>query len=458
MLALVVIMLILLVWALVAGRLARFSVTMPFAMLATGILLTAGPAPVFIFDIPFVSAEHVVEGILAILLFTDATEIPGGILGRQPRLTLRLLLIALPLSLVVAWLAGRVLFHGAGLWLLLVLATVVMPIDLAPAIAVVRDRRIPERLRQVVNAESGLNDGLIAPIFLFALAGATAAGGAGLTEAAVHALPSLAMAILTGALVGAAAARVLRWALDHGWTRSSALRIGVLVLPLLAYGAAGLAGGNGFVAAFVAGVFFEPEARRLPAGTLHLVEDVGTLLSLVLWFIFGAIVNQTLARGAITWQIVLYAVLALTVARMLPVALALVRSDVPAKDRLVLGWAGPRGIATLVFGMLAFIDLTGPDKDLVLAVTVVTVVASIVVHGLSTGLVARHYGRPAPASEGGGAGPGPEPATPETPTRQTPTRRFPTRRTTAPGGPGPAVAPTSRRGGDRWWRRGGTAP
>ncbi|GAA4686771.1 cation:proton antiporter [Pseudonocardia yuanmonensis] len=425
MLALVVIMLILLAWGLVAGRLARFSVTMPLAMLAAGMLLTAGPDPVFVFDIEFESAEHVVEGILAILLFTDATEVPGGMLGREPRLTLRLLLVALPLSLAVAWLAGALLFGGIGAWLLLVLATVVMPVDLAPAIAFVRDRRIPERLRQVVNAESGLNDGLVAPVFLIALAGATAAGGEGLTEAALNAVPALVIAIAVGALVGAVAARLLRLVLDAGWTQPSALRIGVLALPLLAYGGAAVFGANGFVAAFVAGVFFEPEARRLPAGTLHLVEDVGTLLSLALWFIFGAIVNQTLAGGAITWQVVVFALVALTIARMLPVAVSLIRTDVPARDRLVLGWAGPRGVATLVFGMLAFIDLASPQKDLALAVTVVTVVASIVVHGLSTGLVARRYGR------AGVTGDVPEPA--------------------SPGGPGPAVAPAGRRG--RWRRR-----
>ncbi|MCE3552924.1 cation:proton antiporter [Pseudonocardia sp. RS11V-5] len=443
MLALVVIMLILLAWALVAGRLARFSVTMPFAMLAAGVALTAGPAPVFIFDIDFEPSEHVVEGILAILLFTDATEIPGGILGRQPRLTLRLLLIALPLSVLAAWLFGAALFGGAGFWLLLVLAAVVMPVDLAPAIAVVRDRRIPERLRQVINAESGLNDGLIAPVFLFALAGATPAGGEGLADAALHALPSLVMAILAGAVVGAAAARILRRAVDSGWTQSSALRIGVLALPLLAYGVAVLVGGNGFVAAFVAGVFFEPEARRLPPGTLHLVEDVGTLLSLAMWFIFGAIVNHTLGGGAITWQIVLYSLLALTVARVLPVVVALIRTDVSAKDRLVLGWAGPRGIATLVFGMLAFIELQGPEKDLVLAVTVVTIVASIVVHGLSTGVVARHYGRTAAAEADG--------TTDVTGSDST----TDVAGSAPPGGPGPAVAPVGRRGSrGRWWRRG----
>ena len=393
MLALVVIMLLLLAWALVAGRLARFSVTAPLALLVAGVILTAGPDPVFIFDVEFESGERVVEVILAILLFTDATEVPGGVLGREPRLTLRLLLVALPLSLGLAWLAGLVLFPGVGLWLLAVLATVVMPVDLAPAVAFVRDRRIPERLRQVLNAESGLNDGILAPVFLFCLAAATTVGGDARLDAAVDAVPSLVVAFLVGAAVGIVAARVLRMSLSAGWTQPSALRLGVLTLPLLAYAGAVVLDGNGFIAAFVAGVFFEPEARRLPADALHLVEDVGATFSLALWFIFGAVLNGVVARGAITWQIVVYAALALTVVRMLPVAVSLAGTDVGARDRLFLGAVGARGIATLVFGMLAYIDLSGPDADLVLTTMVVTVVASIVVHGLTSGLVARRYGR-----------------------------------------------------------------
>jgi len=392
-LALVVIMLLLLAWALVAGRLARFSVTAPLALLVAGMILTAGPHPVFTLEPEFESGERVVEVILAILLFTDATEVPGGVLGREPRLTLRLLLVALPLSLGLAWLAGLVLFPGVGLWLLAVLATIVMPVDLAPAVAFVRDRRIPERLRQVLNAESGLNDGILAPVFLFCLAAATTVGGDARLDAAVDAVPSLVVAFLVGAAVGIVAARVLRMSLNAGWTQPSALRLGVLTLPLLAYAGTVVLGGNGFIAAFVAGVFFEPEARRLPPDALHLVEDVGATFSLALWFIFGAIVNYVVARGAITWQIVVYAALALTVVRMLPVAVSLAGTDVGARDRLFLGAVGARGIATLVFGMLAYIDLSGPDADLVLTTMVVTVVASIVVHGLTSGLVARRYGR-----------------------------------------------------------------
>jgi sodium/hydrogen antiporter len=392
MLALVVILLLLLGWALIAGRLARYSVTAPLALLVAGVALTAGPAPMFVLDIPLESVEPLVEVILAILLFTDATEVPGGILGREPRLTLRLLLVALPLSLLLAWLVGAVLFDDTDGWLLVVLAAIVMPIDLAPAIAFVRDRRIPERLRQVLNAESGLNDGLVAPVFLFALAAATAAGDEALIDAALDALPSLALAIVIGAIVGLAAAWTLRRSVIAGWTQPSALRLAVLSLPLLAYAGAVVIGGNGFVAAFVAGVLFEPEARQLPHQALHLVEDVGVLLSLALWFVFGAIVNDTITGGLISWQVVLYAALSLTVFRMLPVAVSLIGTNVSATDRLFLGWVGPRGIASLVFGFLAFANLSEADGDFVLTVTVATVVMSIVVHGLSTGLVIGRYG------------------------------------------------------------------
>ncbi len=393
MLALVVVMMLLLGWALIAGRLARWSVTAPLALLIAGVVLTAGSDPVFVFDIPYESAEPVVEIILAILLFTDATESPGSVLGREPRLTLRLLLLALPLSLLLAWLVGIALFDDAGLWLLAVLAAVVMPVDLAPAISVVRDRRIPQRLRQLLNTESGLNDGLIAPVFLFCVAAATVAGEDALEEAALDAVPSLAFALLVGLLVGVVAARVLHRSLAAGWTQPSALRLGVLAIPLLAYAGAVVIGGNGFVAAFVAGVFFAPEARQLPPDALHLAEDVGGLLSLMLWFIFGSVVTNTLAGDSITWQIVVYAALVISVVRMLPVAISLVGTDLPHRDRAFLGWFGPRGVASLVFALLAFVDLNRPQGEFVVTATVVTVVLSIVVHGLSTQLVGARYGR-----------------------------------------------------------------
>jgi sodium/hydrogen antiporter len=301
MLALVVIMAILLAWALVAGRLARWSITAPLAMVVAGVALTAGSNPVFIIDLETSSFEHTVEVVLAILLFVDATETPGGIFGREPKLTARLLGVALPLTLLAALGVGFLLLPGTGFWMLAVLATVVVPTDFAPAAALIRDRRVPARLRDLLNVESGLNDGLIAPIFLFCLAAAKAHDS---DKVAVHALfeavPAVVIAIGVGASVGFVGGKLLSRSWTHHWTQPTALRLGVAALPLMTYGLALVLHGNGFVAAFVAGAFFGLATRDLPADALNLAEDVGMLLSLIVWFAFGRVINQVVG-GGITW-------------------------------------------------------------------------------------------------------------------------------------------------------------
>jgi sodium/hydrogen antiporter len=150
--------------------------------------------------------------------------------------------------------------------------------------------------------------------------------------------------------------------------------------------------GNGFVAAFVAGVLFSSSSRRLPADALHLVEDAGSLLSLAVWFTLGQVVNQAVDAG-IGVDIVVYALVARTVGRVVPVALSLVASGVDRVDALFLGWLGPRGLASIVFGMLAFLDLSAPDGALVIKVMVVTGLLSVVLHGLSSGPIGAAYAR-----------------------------------------------------------------
>jgi NhaP-type Na+/H+ or K+/H+ antiporter len=392
MLALVVIMAILLAWALVAGRLARWSITAPLAMVVAGVALTAGSNPVFIIDLETSSFEHTVEVVLAILLFVDATETPGGIFGREPKLTARLLGVALPLTLLAALGVGFLLLPGTGFWMLAVLATVVVPTDFAPAAALIRDRRVPARLRDLLNVESGLNDGLIAPIFLFCLAAAKAHDSSHVAVTALaDAIPAVLVAIAVGTVVGFVGAKLLSRSWRRHWTQPTALRLGVAALPLLTYGLAIVLHGNGFVAAFVAGAFFALATRELPEDALNLTEDVGMLLSLVVWFIFGRAINQV--AGGITWRVAWYAVLVVTVMRIVPVMLSLLGTSISRRDALFLGWLGPRGLATIVFGLLAFVELTGADADLVADVMVATVVLSIVLHGLSYGPLAALYGR-----------------------------------------------------------------
>ncbi len=392
MLALVVIMAILLAWALVAGRLARWSITAPLAMVVAGVALTAGSDPVFTIDLETSSFEHTVEVVLAILLFVDATETPGGIFGREPKLTARLLGVALPLTLLAALGVGFLLLPGTGFWMLAVLATVVVPTDFAPAAALIRDRRVPARLRDLLNVESGLNDGLIAPIFLFCLAAAKAQDSSHIAVTALaDAVPAVLVAIAVGTVVGFVGAKLLSRSWRRHWTQPTALRLGVAALPLLTYGLAIVLHGNGFVAAFVAGAFFALATRELPEDALNLTEDVGMLLSLVVWFIFGRAINQV--AGGITWRVAWYAVLVVTVMRIVPVMLSLLGTSISRRDALFLGWLGPRGLATIVFGLLAFVELTGADADLVADVMVATVVLSIVLHGLSYGPLAALYGR-----------------------------------------------------------------
>ena len=288
--------------------------------------------------------------------------------------------------------AGALLFPWANVWVFGLLALIVVPTDLAPAVAMVRDVRVPARLREVLNVEAGLNDALAAPLFLFCLAGAEAAGDRSVSHALVHAVSSMAVALGVGAAVGVFGGRALAAAHRAGWAGSSALRLGVLALPGLAYAAANPLGGNGFVAAFVAGAFFASTARDLPEGTLNLVEDVGLLLSLAVWFTFGQVVNQVL-RAGIPVEIIVYALLALTLVRVLPVLASLRGVAVGSQDKLFLAWAGPRGLASIVFGLLAYIALSGDEAALVAEVMAVTVVFSILLHGFSAGPIVAAYGR-----------------------------------------------------------------
>jgi NhaP-type Na+/H+ or K+/H+ antiporter len=390
--ALVAVMLVFFVWALVAGRLSRWSVTAPLAMVIVGIALTAGSDPVFVINLETASAESGVEIALALLLFLDATEIQLAAFRRHRMIILRLLGIALPLSLGLAWLVGWGFFPGENFWVLAVLATVVVPVDHAPAAPAMRDQRIPASVRDSLNVESGLNDGLVAPLFLFCLAAATAGAVDDSAAAAlVVALPAVLIAVLAGAGVGVLGAEVMIRAFRSGWTEPSSLRLGVLAMPLMAYGTAMLLSGNGFIAAFVAGICFGRATRRLPPDALHLTEDVSTMFTLILWFIFGQVINTTLAEDGL-WVYVPYAVLALTIVRMVPVGISLIGSGVSRRDAVVLGWLGPRGLASIVFGLLAYIGLASPQNDTVANVMVATVALSVVCHGLTVRLLGAWYG------------------------------------------------------------------
>ncbi|MET9803066.1 cation:proton antiporter [Streptomyces sp. NPDC006368] len=394
MLAVTVITGILLTWVLLSRRLARWSITAPIAMLAAGIALTGGSDPVLRFDLDRAAFEHAVEVVLALILFADATEIPAGVIRGEKALVGRLLGGALPLTLGAAFLTGLAFFPEQPGWTLAVLATVVVPLDLAPTAALVRDRRIPARLRDVLNVEGGLNDGIISPVFLLCVAVGVESHtrSTDYGEALLEAIEAAGWAVAAGSVVGCTTGWLLRRSWEHGWAHHSATRIGVLTVPVTAYALSVSLGGNGFVAAFVAGVCFAPAARHLPADAVETTNDLVTLLTVALWFLFGQIVNDEFWDGFQT-SVVLYAIVAVTLVRMVPVMLVLTGSGLPTTDRLFLGWLGPRGVSSIVFGLLAVVELPDRSGDFVARVMAMTVMVSIVLHGLSAEPIGRFYGR-----------------------------------------------------------------
>lgn len=398
--------------SLAAVRLQRLNIGTPVVMVLCGAVVGSTVESSVGAVLNTGAALTVAELILAVLLFVDASEVRGGRLwGASPGLAGRLLLVALPLSLLAAVGAGAVLFPELSLPVLLVLACVVMPVDFAASEDVLRDDRLPSRLRTSLNVEGGYNDGILSPLFLFALvlAGGTAGhGGSGDhgTQSAARALTTAVPQALTAVAVGVAAGVVLRlvleFATERGWTSGQSRRVVVLLAPLLVYTGALACGGNGFVAAFVCGLVFRyvrrliaarralrPGSRDVrPDAEVHsdhiLLEDVTSLLTTAMWFVVGIAVVYLV--GAVDLPVLAYCLLALTVLRVVPVVVALTGSSLGRRERLLAGALGPRGTTTIVFGLLAFNRLPdGLPSDTILITTLLCVLGSVLLHGLGAG-------------------------------------------------------------------------
>lgn len=402
-----------LAWSLIAHRFERWGVAGPAALVVLGAATIAWDVEEFAQIIDSGVAEKSVEIILAILLFADATEVGGGVFGKEGKVVARLVLIALPLSLVLTVITGALLLPSTGLLVMAVIACVIMPTDFAPATRLLRGGA-SARARQILNVESGYNDGVISPLFGMSLALAVFWSTLSRTpesevtddaveepalkflEAFAGAVPATLLAIAIGLALGCAIGFAVRVARRKEITSAVGARYVMLLLPLIAYGIANLPvfAANGFVAAFVAGVGYRltrvrpTEATGIDHSELLLVDEVGTLAASFVWFMLGGAAVLVFATG-VDWRIVLLALLALTLIRMLPVYLSLLGSSVRREDRMLIGALGPRGTATIVFGLLAYNALPEDEGTTVLTVMVVTVVGSILLHGVLAPLALR---------------------------------------------------------------------
>jgi len=387
-----VVALVFAVYAVLARRLDRLSITAPVVLVLAGTVLGAGYLDVLPANVTTESIRLVTELTLALILFADASTVQLRQAEGDAWLPLRLLGIGLPLTMGLGAVAARLVFPSISWSEAALVAAILAPTDAALGIAVVTNPVVPLRIRRALNIESGLNDGIATPFVTVFLAMVVA--GAAQDRWGVEAVADLARGVAFGIVIGYVGGRVVRLAKSAGWTTPMSDQLVVLSLAFLSYGAAVTFSGNGFVAAFVAGLVFGAATREQLHDATEFTDTVGLFSSFVVWVIFGAAFVGPVLRGGLHVRPILYAVVSLTVVRMLPVAIALAGERLKPVTVGFIGWFGPRGLASVVFTLIAFDALGGEGiaRDLV-EITTWTILLSVVAHGLSSGPLAAAYGR-----------------------------------------------------------------
>jgi NhaP-type Na+/H+ or K+/H+ antiporter len=391
---------LLFLYSLAAKRLEGSIVTGPvfftLAGLATALLLPAGlglrAEPTAFLGLAEIG--------LVLLLFADASHSDLAVLRSIRALPTRLLTAGMLLSILLGALAARLVFPQLSLWEAGILSAILAPTDAGLGQVIVTSPRVPVRIRQALNVEAGLNDGLAVPFLLFFIALATTGGETG-ERLGRFALEQLGFGAAIGAAIGFAGGAAIALARRRGSISKSSESLAVVALPVLCLLACEGAGASAFIAAFVAGLAFQVGFREAESHGVEFVEEWGQLVNFAVFFLFGMMVAQgwrAVGAGAL-----LYALLSLTVVRLLPVALALAGSRLSAATVVFMGWFGPRGLASIVLG-LVFLEHEAhlPGEPAIRAAVMTTVAASVLLHGLSAapgiGLYARRVAALDPAA------------------------------------------------------------
>ena len=369
-------------FGLVSERFSMSPITAPMVFTTIGILVGTGGFGWFDLDLEGEAVSILVEATLVLVLFTDAIRIDLNVLRRQAAIPGRLLGVGLPLTILAGTGVATVVFPELHVADAALLAAVLAPTDAALGQAVVSDRRLPVRIRQALNVESGLNDGIAVPVVTVFLAWAAAEGAGGAGEWVELAAKQVGFGVLAGAAIGAAGGRLLDSRSAAGAVEGIYRQLATISIAAAAFALAGVLGGNGFIAAFTAGLAFGQIARNQCSGVQDFTEDEGELLSAVTFVIFGAalvgpMLDELSPRTAI------YVLASLTVVRVVPVFIAMARSGTFIATRMFLGWFGPRGLASILFALIVVEQLDTPAGRTIFTVAAWTVLASIFLHGLT---------------------------------------------------------------------------
>ncbi|HET6547506.1 MAG TPA: cation:proton antiporter [Solirubrobacter sp.] len=391
--ALALVALALVAVATISRRLSGTPLTAAMLFVAFGLLV--GPEALDGIDPSSSSAtvRALAEATLALVLFCDASRIDLAQLRRSVGVPLRLLGIGLPLTIALGALAAAAIFGVLSFWEAVILGVVLAPTDAALGQAVVTDERVPPRIRQGLNVESGLNDGICVPLLFAAVAAADVESEiSGGRSAGTLLLEELGYGALGGVAAGLLIALVVTQAGRRGLIAAEWRQAIPVAGAALAYGIAIALHGSGFIAAFVAGAAFRAAYRHDPEELNRLGEQMATILNGITFVLFGAILLGP-ALALMTWELALYAVLSLTLVRMIPVALAMLGSGARPATLGFLGWFGPRGLASIVFAVIVIEESRLPNEVLLTLAIYLTVGLSVFAHGLTAAPLADRYAR-----------------------------------------------------------------
>ncbi len=326
---------------------------------------------------------------LALILFIDAASADLSVLKRQLRIPSRMLLLGLPGVIALGTALAALLFSELTLFEAAILGTMLAATDAALGKAVITNDNVPAKIREGLNFESGLNDGLCVPFLLLFIA--LASGSAGEGGSTMLALSLVAQELGIGLVVGVGLAAIGAWFMkrcaERGWITEIWKQVTVVGLAIACFTVAQSLHGSGYIAAFTGGIVFGYKAKEATHKLVLAAEATGETLALITWMLFGsAVLGQVFEL--FTWQVVVYALLSLTVVRMLPVFFCLSGTGEDIRSRLFLGWFGPRGLASIVFAIIV-LNKNLPGGNLLALVVVCTVFFSLVAHGISANPLAK---------------------------------------------------------------------
>ena len=370
-------------YSILAGRIEGGMVSGPIVFVSVGILM----GPLVLGWIEGTVLRHQLrmfaDMTLVLILFSDAANAELSVLRSKLKIPARMFMVGLPGVIVLGFGLALVLLDALSFYEAAILGVILAATDAALGKAVISDQRVPDWIRASLNAESGLNDGICVPfLFIFIALSLEAAGTAASTVAPlIIVLEEIGIGLIAGMGLTLVAATLLKFCISRGWLTEVWTQITVPALALACFELAGEMHGSGYIAAFTGGLLFGHLLGPSKHKFVVAAEGIGEALAMLTWLMFGSAVVAGII-GLVTWQIMVYALLSLTVVRVLPIVLSLTGTASTSQDRLFLGWFGPRGLASIVF-VIIVLDSELPGGEVIALVVALTVFLSLIAHGVT---------------------------------------------------------------------------